>query len=57
MKIIIAGSRNFNNYQKLKQECDKFLQDYKNMEIVSGAYYKGADKLGEKYASEKKSKS
>lgn len=56
MKIIIAGSRNFNNYQKLKQECDKFLQDYKNIEIVSGAHYKGADKLGEKYASEKKIK-
>ena len=56
MKIIIAGSRNFNNYQKLKQECDKFLQDYKNIEIVSGAHYKGADKLGEQYASEKKIK-
>ncbi|AQS95170.1 hypothetical protein BXQ17_14265 [Polaribacter sp. BM10] len=56
MKIIIAGSRNFTNYQKLKQECDKFLQDYKNIEIVSGAHYKGADKLGEKYASEKKIK-
>jgi hypothetical protein len=56
MKIIIAGSRNFTNYQKLKQECDKFLQDYKNIKIVSGAHYKGADKLGEKYASEKKIK-
>ena len=53
MRIIIAGSRNFTNYQKLKQECDKFLQDYKNIEIVSGAHYKGADKLGEKYAAEK----
>ncbi|CAM1347852.1 DUF2493 domain-containing protein [Tenacibaculum sp. HL-MS23] len=53
MKIIIAGSRNFTNYQKLKHECDKFLDKQKNIEIISGAHYKGADKLGEKYASEK----
>ena len=53
MKLIIAGGRNFTNYQKLKQICDQFLQDKPNIEIVSGAYYKGADKLGEQYAKEK----
>ena len=53
MKIIIAGGRNFTNYKKLCKVCDNILQDQTNVEIVSGAYYKGADKLGEQYATEK----
>ena len=53
MKVIIAGGRSFTDYQKLKETCDQFLQDQDNIEIVSGAYYKGADKLGEQYAKEK----
>lgn len=53
MKVIIAGSRNFTDYQKLKKECDQFLQDQKNIEIVSGCHNKGADKLGIQYAIEK----
>ncbi|WP_397445949.1 DUF2493 domain-containing protein [Polaribacter sp. R77954] len=53
MKVIIAGSRYFTDYQKLKRECDQFLQDQKNIEIVSGDHYKGADKLGIQYANEK----
>ncbi|MCI2230298.1 DUF2493 domain-containing protein [Polaribacter sp. MSW13] len=53
MKLIIAGSRNFTNYQKLKTVCNQFLQNQTDIEIVSGAHYKGADKLGEQYAKEK----
>jgi len=53
MKLIIAGGRNFTDYKKLKETCDDFLQNQTNIEIVSGAYYKGADKLGEQYAKEK----
>ena len=53
MKLIIAGGRNFTDYKKLCQICDNILQDQTNIEIVSGAYYKGADLLGEKYAAEK----
>ncbi|WP_339885370.1 DUF2493 domain-containing protein [Polaribacter vadi] len=53
MKVIIAGGRNFTNYQKLKKHCDLLLQNQTNIEIVSGAHYKGADKLGEKYTAEK----
>jgi len=53
MKVIIAGSRNFTNYHKLKKECNQFLQDYKKIEIVSGCHYKGADKLGIQFANEK----
>tara|TARA_R110001583_G_scaffold38377_1_gene124060 strand:+ start:113 stop:463 length:351 start_codon:yes stop_codon:yes gene_type:complete len=53
MKLIIAGGRNFTDYKKLCQICDNILQDQTNIEIVSGAYFKGADQLGEKYAAEK----
>mgnify|MGYP001144912671 FL=1 len=53
MKIIIAGGRNFTDYKKLCEVCDHILQDQTNVEIVSGAYYKGADKLGEQYTAEK----
>ena len=53
MKVIIAGSRNFKEYQKLKTECNYFLQGQKNITIVSGDHYKGADKLGIQYANEK----
>jgi len=52
MKIIIAGSRNFNNYKELCKICDYLLKDQKNIEIVSGTA-KGADILGEKYAKDK----
>ena len=53
MKIIIAGSRTFTDYKKLKKICDQILQDQTDIEIVSGSCYKGADKLGEQYAKEK----
>ena len=52
LKIIIAGGRDFNNYDLLKYTCDYLLKDQLNVEIVSGAA-KGADSLGEQYAKEK----
>jgi hypothetical protein len=52
MKIIIAGSRNFNDYNLLKTSCDNLLTQFTNIEIVSGTA-QGADKLGERYAREK----
>jgi hypothetical protein len=53
MKVIIAGGRTFNDYDLLYQNCDKVLRIKKNeIEIVSGTA-NGADKLGERYASEK----
>lgn len=36
MKVIIAGSRDFNNYELLKDKCDYYLQNYDDIEIVSG---------------------
>jgi hypothetical protein len=52
MKVIIAGSRNFLDYNLLKTKCDDILKDISDIEIVSGVA-EGADKLGEMYAKEK----
>ena len=52
MKVIIAGSRDFKNYDLLVTKCDTFLKNQSNIQIVSGTA-NGADKLGEKYAREK----
>lgn len=51
MRIIIAGSRNFNNYELLKKTLDGLLDKREEIEIVSGAA-SGADYLGELYAKE-----
>ena len=52
MKIIIAGGRDFSDYELLKEKCDYYLQNHSEIEIVSGTA-KGADSLGEKYAAER----
>ena len=52
MKIIIAGSRNFNDYALLRKTLDEILIDDGDYEVVSGCC-SGADKLGERYAAEK----
>jgi len=52
MKVIIAGSRDFNDYNLLKTSCDNLLTQFTNIEIVSGTA-RGADKLGERYARER----
>ena len=52
MKVIIAGGREFTDYDKLRSYCDYILQNQKDVEIVSGAA-RGADILGEKYARER----
>ena len=52
-KIIIAGSRDFNDYELLVAKCDKILGDaIEPICIVSGGA-RGADKLGERYALER----
>lgn len=56
MKLLIAGSRNFVDYDKLKTYCDDKIYNpidpYIITEIVSG-HANGADKLGELYALER----
>lgn len=56
-RVIIAGSRKFSDYQKLKENCDRILREKLEDEeccviIVSG-HAQGADTLGEQYARER----
>lgn len=50
-RIIIAGSRDFNNYELLKNKLDSLLANKNDIEIVSGTC-NGADLLGERYGLE-----
>lgn len=52
-KVVIAGSRSFNDYEKLKSFCDSVLSNKEDVEIVSGCCIRGADRFGELYAKEK----
>jgi len=54
MRLIIAGGRDFNNYELLKKKLDLILINKvgEDIEIVSGKA-RGADSLGERYAKEK----
>jgi len=54
-KVIVAGSRNFDDYELLKNKLNHLLKNKDSVEIVSGTA-KGADKLGERYANETNSK-
>jgi|BioPla2DNA2_1021312.scaffolds.fasta_scaffold39782_4 hypothetical protein len=50
-KIIVAGSRTFNDYTYLKKSLDKLLVNKTSITIISGTA-RGADQLGERYAQE-----
>lgn len=53
-RIIIAGSRDFNDYEYLNKQLTRFIKSHpdKRFTIVSGAA-RGADQLGERFAREK----
>ena len=53
-RVIIAGSRTFNDYELLKRTCDVIFSNFTGvvMAVVSGGA-KGADSLGERYAQER----
>jgi L-alanine-DL-glutamate epimerase-like enolase superfamily enzyme len=48
-RVIVAGSRTFDDYPLLKEVLDKELKGFGNVTIVSGTA-EGADRLGEQYA-------
>ena len=50
-RVVVAGSRNFGDYERLSAELDKFLAGKKNVTIISGTA-RGADRMGEQYAAE-----
>ena len=52
MKVVIAGGREFNNYELLREICDGVIPTLTTPEIVSGGA-RGTDKLGEQYSKEK----
>lgn len=54
-RVIIAGSRSFDDYDLLRRRCDEILKDRRSSSeivIVSGTA-PGTDSLGERYAREK----
>lgn len=51
-RVIIAGSREFTSYQHLKEACEWYLKDKLPQVIVISGHARGADSLGEKWASE-----
>ena len=50
-RVVIAGSRNFDNYEIMAAELDKYLKGKEDITIISGTA-KGADQMGERYAFE-----
>jgi len=51
MKVAVVGSRNFNDYVRVKKAID-VIQSYVNIECIVSGGAKGADSLGAKYADE-----
>ena len=55
-KVIICGSREFDDYELLKEKCDNILSRKRDsgeeIVVISGAA-NGADSLGEEYAKER----
>lgn len=51
-KVIVAGSRSFDDYELMKKKLDYFFRDQKDVAILSGTA-RGADRLGERYARER----
>ena len=52
MRVIIAGSRDYINYAQAKQCIDDDLKDINGEITVLSGGCRGADKLGERYATE-----
>lgn len=50
-RVVVAGSRSFDDYKRLETELDSYLAGKTNVTIISGTA-RGADRLGERYAAE-----
>lgn len=53
MKVIIAGGRDFDDYDLMKRKLDHLFSKRKPDEVVSGGA-RGADALGEGYSKERR---
>lgn len=54
-QVIIAGGRDFANYELLQNKCDQFFREKRPTAIISGLA-RGADTLGARYARERASR-
>jgi hypothetical protein len=52
-RVIVAGTRTFNDYDLLKSKLDKYLANIKDEIVIISGKARGADTLGERYAKEK----
>ncbi len=52
-RVIIAGGRDFSDYNLLKETMDYLLSNIKDNIVVVCGMANGADKLGERYARER----
>lgn len=52
-RVIIAGGRDFNNYDGLARSMDKLLANVTDEIVIVCGMARGADSLGEKYAKER----
>ena len=52
MRVIVAGGRDFTDFNLLCEKCDYYLQNQEDIEIVSGVA-RGADMLAVRYAAER----
>lgn len=53
-RVIIAGSRSFNDYELLREQCLSILQEkmWTHRVIIVSGHARGADSLGERFANE-----
>lgn len=51
-RVIIAGGRDFDDYDLLCKKVDRIVENLPDIQIVSGGA-RGADKLGEQYAKDR----
>ena len=51
-KVIVAGSREFTSYEHLKEACLYYLSEKLPQVTIISGHARGADSLGEKFASE-----
>ena len=52
MNLIVAGGREYNDYETLEEEIDEFVGIQDDLRIISGMA-RGADMLGVRYARER----
>jgi hypothetical protein len=52
-RVIVAGSRGFNDYSLLRSKLDAILSQLEGEVVIVSGGAEGADKLGERYARER----